>query len=261
MSKRFAALPAQIEFSTRRKELLDRVAKARVDATEIGVKTNELAPVIERMERLEVKLGLDATTGFAERVEALQDAIMAHDGRRANLAREVNAKDETAAKLKTAAGKRDEARVWKEGWDRSWPDAMRALGGSATASPMEGNKLATEWATARGILSTIGEIKKRLARMKEDENELRKEAFRTAHDLRIDVAEDGVAGAQMLKARWDENERLRVKREGLTEEYEGAKVEAETAEDEVEKGGLRFVRAGCGDRGREGWTFDRGGAV
>ena len=64
VSKRFPALPALMEFSTRRKELLDRVAKARVEATEIGVRTNELAPVIERMERLEVKLGLDATDGF-----------------------------------------------------------------------------------------------------------------------------------------------------------------------------------------------------
>jgi len=235
VSKRFAALSALIEFSTRRKALLDRVAKGRLEATEIGVKTDELAPLIERMERLEVKLGLDATTGFAERVEALQDAITAHDGRRADLAREVNAKDETAAKLKTATGKRDESRVWKLGWDRSWPDAMRALGGSATASPTDGNKLATEWATARGILSTIGEIKKRLTRMKEDEDKLHKEVFRTAHDLRIDVAEDGVAGARMLKARWDENERVRVMREGLTEEYEGAKVEAETAEETLNK--------------------------
>ena len=235
VSKRYPALPALIEFSTRRKELLDRVAKARAEAIEVGMKTNELAPVIERMERLEANLGLDATTGFARRVEALQDAITAHDGRRADLGREVNAKDETAAKLKTAIGKRDEAQVWKEGWDRSWPDAMRALGGSATASPTEGNKLATEWATARGILSTIGEIKKRLARMDEDEDKLRKDVFRTAHDLRIDVAEDGVAGAQMLKARWDENERLRVKREELIEEYEGATVEAETAEETLKK--------------------------
>ena len=107
---------------------------------------------------------------------------MAHDGGGPTSRARSNAKDETAAKLKTATGKRDEARVWKEGWDRSWPDAMRALGGSATASPTEGNKLATEWATARGILSTIGEIKKRLARMEEDEDKLHKETFRTAHD-------------------------------------------------------------------------------
>ena len=65
----------------------------------------------------------------------------------------------------------------------------------------------------------------------------------------------------MLKARWDENERLRVKREGLTEEYEGAKVEAETGEERLKKARRRSGRAGCGDRGREGRTFDRGGAV
>ena len=235
VSKRFPALQALVEFSTRRKDLVDRVTKAHAEATEIGVKTNELEPVVERMERLEAKLGLAATGAFDERVEALQDSITAHDARRADLARDIASKDENAAKLKTAVTKRDELRAWKATWDRNWPDAMRALGTSATASPTEGNKLATEWATARGILSTIAEIKKRLARMDEDEKRLREDVARTAQALGIEVAEDGVAGAQMLKTRWDENERLRVKREGLTEEYETAKVEAEAAEGMLKK--------------------------
>jgi uncharacterized protein YpuA (DUF1002 family) len=123
-----------------------------------------------------------------------------------------------------------------------------SVGGSATASPTEGNKLATDWATARGVLSTIAEIKKRLARMDEDEKKLREDVARTAQDLGVAVAEDGVAGAQMLKTRWDENERLRVKREGLIDDFEAAKVEAETAEETLKEADDELsVRPG-GDR-------------
>ena len=87
------------------------------------------------MERVEAKFGLNATAGFAERVEAVHAAITEHDRRHGQFQRDLEAKEDTATKLKTATIKRDGLRGEKETWDRSWPGAMRALGGSATISP------------------------------------------------------------------------------------------------------------------------------
>ena len=65
VSKRFPALPALVEFSTRRKDLLDRVAKARDrGGRHRGEDATSWTPVIELMERMEAKLGLDATGAF-----------------------------------------------------------------------------------------------------------------------------------------------------------------------------------------------------
>ena len=237
LSNRYSALAALLEFSSRRNEVLDRIATARVEAADIGVKTNELAPAIDLLERVEARLGLDTTAGFSARVEAIQAAIGEHDRRRSGLEGAIAKKEEVDGKLKAATDKRDEARAWKEGWDRSWPGAMKALGGSAAASPADGNKLAGEWREARGILRTIAEIRTRLKRMDEEEAKLLEGVLRTARELDIDVAEDGVAGARMLQMRWTENDRLRTKRDELKEEHEVRKVEAETAAEAVKVAG------------------------
>ena len=172
LSKRYPALASLLEFSSRRNEVLDRIATTRVEAADIGVKTNELAPAIDLLERVEARLGLDPTAGFSARVEAIQAAIGEHDRRRSGLEGAIAKKEEVDGKLKAATDKRDEARAWKKGWDRSWPGAMKALGGSAAASPADGNKLAGEWREARGILRTIAEIRTRLKRMDEEEAKL-----------------------------------------------------------------------------------------
>ena len=237
LSNRYPALASLLEFSSRRNEVLDRIATARVEAADIGVKTNELAPAIDLLERVEARLGLDTTAGFSARVEAIQAAIGEHDRRRSGLEGAIAKKEEVDGKLKAATDKRDEARAWKEGWDRSWPGAMKALGGSAAASPADGNKLAGEWREARGILRTIAEIRTRLKRMDEEEAKLLEGVLRTARELDIDVAEDGVAGARMLQMRWTENDRLRTKRDELKEEHEVRKVEAETAAEAVKVAG------------------------
>jgi hypothetical protein len=114
---------------------------------------------------------------------------------------------------------------------------MKALGGSAASSPADGNKLAGEWREARGILRTIAEIRTRLKRMDEDETKLHEGVSRTARQLDIDVAEDGVAGARMLQTRWTENDKLRTKRDELKEEHEVGKVRAETAAEAVKVAG------------------------
>jgi hypothetical protein len=63
---------------------------------------NELAPVINLMERTEAKLDLHQSAGFAPRVEALQAAIANHEARYAEMRRDQRAREDTAARLKAA---------------------------------------------------------------------------------------------------------------------------------------------------------------
>ena len=156
--------------------------------------------------------------------------IAARDQRSADFARDQQDRREAAAKLKAEQVGRDELRGKQEAWDAVWPDAIKALGLSAKMLPADAGKLVTEWAGARGVLDTIAEIRTRLERMDDDEVKLGQEVARTAHELGIEVAEDPVAGAQMLKTRWDDNEKRRAQREGMKPGYESARVEAALAE-------------------------------
>lgn len=231
--KRFPVLSSLIEFSMRRKDLLDRVDADREDSSDIGIKTNELAPVLDLMKRTEAKMSLDGEAAFAARVEAVQAAIANHESRHAAMRRDQRTRDESVTKIEAATTKRDEERTWKAGWDAKWPGAMKALGGLPTASPADGARLAAEWREASGILSTLDEVRNRLKRMDDNEAELQKGVSETARDLGIEVANDAVAGARMLKARWDENEKLRIKRDGFREEYETAVANADRAKEAV----------------------------
>jgi hypothetical protein len=51
-----------------------------------------------------------------------------------------------------------------------------------------------------------------------------------ARELAVEVADDAVAAAQMLQKRWDDNETLRVQRDGLKPDLEEAKVAAQLSE-------------------------------
>jgi uncharacterized protein YhaN len=234
LAKRFPSLPQLFEFATRRKELLERVNADRIETAAIGVETNKLAPVIDLMERTEAKLGLDQSANFAARVEALQGAIAEYETGVAEIRRDQKHREDKAAKLKTATTNRDSARTWRASWRLQWPDAMQALGGPPSATPPEGSKLAAEWREASGILSTLTEISTRLKRMDEDEVKLSEELLKTSQEVGIETPQDAVAGARMLKAQWDGNEKRQTDRDGLTRDYAAAVAGAEAAKAGVE---------------------------
>ena len=267
LAQRFPSLPQLIEFATRRKELLERVNVDRIEAAAIGVETNKLAPVIDLMERTEAKLGLTQSTNFAARVEALQEAIAEYETGVAEIKRDRKNQEDKAAKLKMATTNRDGARTWKASWCLQWPSAMKALRGPPSATPAEGSKLAAEWREASGILSTLTEIGTRLKKMDEDEVKLSEEVLKTSQEVGIETPHDAVAGARMLKAQWDGNEKRRTERDGLKKDYDAAEAAAEAVKAGVEAAhevvaGLA-ARIGIGADGlREGASrFDQRAAI
>ena len=114
--------------------------------------------------------------------------------------------------------------------ETAWPGAVEALGLDERTAPAAANRIATEWAAARGVLGSIARTRRRLERMDDDETDLAAAVTKTAAKLALDVAADAVAGAQVLQKRWDDNEALRAQREGLKPDMEDARVAAELAE-------------------------------
>lgn len=223
---RLPALGALLDFSKRREDLLKRAEAARLVDAQLKEDAAALRPIIDRFEDAESKLRLVACGRIAVRVQALDASILRHGGKRADFARDVTDQQKAASDLRTARLKWDRLREEQQKWDEVWPGAIKALGLSATTSPRDANKLATEWIRAEGILEAISQTKHRLERMDQDEAQLKSDVARQASELGIEVGEDPVAAAQMLQKRWDDNEKVRAGRDELKPDYEEAVVAA-----------------------------------
>lgn len=120
-------------------------------------------------------------------------------------------------------------------FEAEWPQALTALGVTGPVSLSEAGDLLTEWTGARGVLSAIAQTRQRLSRMAEDEAKLGAAVETLAAGLEIELGSDCVAGAQLLKARWETNSTLRTQRDGLLPDLEEAKLEARHAEEATER--------------------------
>jgi uncharacterized protein YhaN len=98
--------------------------------------------------------------------------------------------------------------------------------------------------------------------MDDDETDLAKAVAEMANELGVEVADNAVVAAEMLKKRWDDNETLRVQRDGLKPELEEARVAAGLAEEalkeaEAELAGLaNAIGLGIGDLERAANRYD-----
>ena len=236
------SLEAILDLSTKRESILERNAKAHENLEAIGVEAAEIAPALELFERIERKLQLEAASPFVARALAVQTAIAGHEAHCANLTRDVRERGETAVSLREAVKRVDQLRAEQEAWEKFWPDAMKALGLPEKMAPAEANRVATEWAGASGVIGAIERTRGRLRRMDDDEKELAADVAEAARVLGIEVGTDAVAAAQMLKKRWDDNETLRARLEGLKPDLEEARVATKLSEDTLKEADEALVR-------------------
>ena len=204
------ALGAMLDFSMKRADVLLREAAVRKDAEGIVVENAELKPTLDLLDRTERQLGSDAGGALAAHVQAVQSAIADHETRCADLARDLRDQQGSRVTLKEATKKRDELRAAHKTWEAAWPAAAKLLGLPPETAPAAANKIVTEWAGARGVLDSIRRTRGRLERMDDDETELAKAVAEMANELGVEVADNAVVTAEMLKKRWDDNETLRV---------------------------------------------------
>ena len=225
-------LPALLTFVADCGTLLARAADLDAQTTELARQRGELRPSLEALDAAEVLAGItpDPTASLPARIQAVVSRISAHDRDVEALARLKEALDRAEADLRSheraLAKLQEEDRIWLE----AWSGPLAQLGAAPGTTPEAAAALANQWASARGVLNAIGQTRRRLQRMDEDEAELGSRVARLAAALDISVPQDIVAGAQIVIARWRTQDRLRSDRAALEPELAAASDRLETAD-------------------------------
>ncbi|MBK8177115.1 MAG: AAA family ATPase [Rhodospirillales bacterium] len=169
------------------------------------------------MARAHTRLGLAEGPGcpLAVRVDAVITAIRAHESaydacRRDEAA--IRDLDRRIAQVRDALGRQQAALAE---WRRVWAEAVRPLGLDAGASAEQGNAVAMHWGSAAGVLDTLRLTLKRLARMDEDEEQLRQRITEFAGRLTFALPDDPLAAAANLDKQLDEARKSAAERETL----------------------------------------------
>lgn len=227
---RLPVLASLLTFTERRMQLVEQAAVARAKGAALAVDAAVLEPTVEVAGAAERRLGLVPVSEFATRMQALVAAHGRHEQRHADhqrLTLELARLRSQAASVQAALDRMD---VEEADFQKEWPSALTLLSAPETLSLTEAGELLGEWASARGVLSAIAQTRHRITRMEEDEAGLGVTVDALSKELGIEPGADCVAGAQMLKARWEANASLMTQRDGLLPDLEEAKLEVQQAE-------------------------------
>ncbi|MCU6456024.1 AAA family ATPase [Sphingomonas sp. A2-49] len=228
-------LAALLAFAERRTQLMEQTATARSQDAALARDAALLEPTVELAGAAERRLGIEPAPAFASRMQALVAAHGRHELLHAEHQRhigELKALRSQAANIQTALDRMD---AEEAAFETQWAPALRLLGAAGPVSLAQADELLSEWASARGVLSAIAQTRQRVRRMDEDEARLAANVAALLSELGIEAGVDCVAGAQLLKARWDANAALRTQRDGLLPDVEEAKLAVEQAAAAVER--------------------------
>jgi len=84
-----------------------------------------------------------------------------------------------------------------------WTNALAMLKLNEDSSPARVNEVATQWAAADGVIDSINLTQRRLKRMDEDELALKNQLAALGPTLELELPDDCVAAAEMLKTKLD----------------------------------------------------------
>lgn len=235
VTARHPTLASLVAFAERRVQLMEQAASARSQAAALTIDAALLEPAIELVGSAEQRLGLRPVAEFATRMQALVAAHGRHEQRYADHQRESADLATLMSQAAALQASLDLMDAEQTAFETEWPPALAALGTNGPVSLGEAGELLAEWAAARGVLAAIAQSRQRLSRMAEDEARLAATVDALAIELEIDLGTDCVAGAQLLKARWETNSTLSMQRDGLLPDLEEARLVARHAEEATER--------------------------
>ena len=184
----------------------------------------EIEPVLLQLRAAERKAGLatDPREDLATRIQAIAAEIVAHDTGHADLRREERDLVELTGRSKEASRALSRAREARETWRLEWVTATALIGVVGETTVAAADAVVTSWIGARGELRALGQTRRRLERMDDNETDLSDRVAALAGHLGIAMPADPVAAGAMLVERWTRNEAMRVGREALAPELAGA---------------------------------------
>jgi uncharacterized protein YhaN len=218
MAERDLPLGALKALTAERDALLAQHLAWRTQTEEAEAHAAAIAPRLAALADAEARLGLSADGSLAVRVAAATRAIKTHDDAYADYRQAEPALGDARSKLEGI----DEARALLDRadaeWETLWEAAARALGLDKPAMLERANEIATQWATAAGLLDGARTIRRRLRRMDEDDADLRATVGAIAGSVGFALPDDAVAAAKMLVERLDAARAIRIEQESLSQQ-------------------------------------------
>jgi uncharacterized protein YhaN len=229
---RFAQLDALLDFAERRTQAIDAAAAAGLLADEADRHASDFAPLIAVFRSAQQAMNMLSAEGqaFAVEVQALSAALARHETEHADYRRDLRDSEALAPTNKRAEQDLGDLSAAEQGWQQAWGVALSGLGLDTDLAPESAGGLVSEWAGARGTLGTIAQARARLVRMDEDEAALKAAILALGADLGLTLPEDLLAAADLIAARWQEQDAIRLQRAALTPDVDDAKADCELLE-------------------------------
>jgi uncharacterized protein YhaN len=202
--------------SDERIAIVARHAEWRGHIDEIEAQKAEIAPRLDALTQAEAKLKLPAGSPLSARVVAANKGIRTHDDAYADFRQADSALRDLELKLDQIQDSYDAFQNAEAAWRTLWGPAVRALGLPESVAPERANEIATQWATATGLLRALRIVRHRLKRMDEDESALSVVLKAIAAMLDFSLPRDAVAAAKMLVEQLDAARDIRIERDSLT---------------------------------------------
>lgn len=230
---RHPELPALAAFVDTRSALLSRALEVDEEASELERQQTDLQPTLDLLTATEAlaRLAPDAATPLAARVQAVVAAITAHDRAATELARRRGELERAETSLRAQQRELEQLAVSETAWAEAWAGPLAQLGASPDIALEAAAALANQWASARGVLSTIATTQRRIERMDEDEAELTARVARVAVALGISVSDDGPEAASALIAHGRAQNEVNAERAALEPELEQLQTRLDTTEE------------------------------
>lgn len=179
----------------------------------------ELEPRMSALVLAESCLGFPAigqTVSLAERVTAATRGLKKHEDAYADFRQAETAIRELKLRIAHTTTSLNDHRAAQATWCDAWRKAVRSLGLDEEVGPERGNEAATQWAAAAGVLDAVRLTRRRLRRMDEDEEDLRRRVSDIAPRLDFALPSDPVAAAGMLRERLQAAQKIEIERNSLT---------------------------------------------
>ena len=226
-SARFEQLDALLDFSQRRTQAIDAAAAASLLAGEADRHASGLAPLITVFRSAQQAMNMPSPEGqsFAVEVQALSAALARHEAEHADYRRDLRDSEALAPTAKRAEKDLGDLSAAEQGWQQAWSAALGSLSLDTDLAPESAGGLVSEWAGARGTLGTIAQARARLVRMEEDEAALKAAILALGADLDLTLPGDLLAAADLIAARWQEQDAIRLQRAALAPDIDEAKAD------------------------------------
>jgi uncharacterized protein YhaN len=217
-----------------RDALLTQCAVWRSEIEDAEAQAASIAPRLAALAEAEARLGLAADGTLTARIIAATRAIKKHDDAYADYRQDESALCDIELKVRgideaLALLMRSDAE-----WRGLWAPAARALGLSEPVALERANEIATQWATATGLLDGVRTTRRRLQRMDEDEAALRAAVSAIAGSVGFPLPDDAVAAARMLAERLEAARGIRIERESLNQQLIALSVERDQKSGEAD---------------------------